>query len=396
MMCGMHWGLVAALFLLTAVVESLAMGHVFTFLPVMLMREFHMEPAEVARNTGWLNGITFLLGLPLIPFWGVWADRYSRKLVIVRSAYVEAAVLFLLAASATLPQLACSLLLCGFQLGNTGVMLSALRQAAPAHHVGLALSLVSLGSPIGQALGPALGGWLMDHGFVSLRGLFVIDGGLSLGVAVLLSLFYREARPEKIPEGSTWKLALGSLGDAVTLTPARRCFACMALFLVGRSMVTPFLALLVKRVYTDPATLAEKTGLVAGTAALLGALISPVAGWLGDRVGHRRVLAAGLVTGMLSLAAFRAAGDVGTLALLSGALGAANASVVAMCYALLATELPSDRRSAVLNLAFVPFYIGSILGPNIAGPLFRSGADVVFALAAGTVALALPIVLTWR
>ena len=41
------------------------------------------------------------MGAPLVPLWGVWADKYSRKAVIVRSALVEA-VVFALAALAAL------------------------------------------------------------------------------------------------------------------------------------------------------------------------------------------------------------------------------------------------------------------------------------------------------
>ena len=41
----------------------------------------------------------------------------------------------------------------------------------------------------------------------------------------------------------------------------------------------------------------------------------------------------------------------------------------AMVYALLATLVPEERRSATLNLAFFPFYVGSILGPFIGASL---------------------------
>ena len=62
--------------------------------------------------------------MPLVPLWGVWADKYSRKAVIVRSALVEAVVFAGVALSREPWQLALSMLLIGFQLGNTGVMLA--------------------------------------------------------------------------------------------------------------------------------------------------------------------------------------------------------------------------------------------------------------------------------
>ena len=44
-----------------------------------------------------VGSLIFLVGAPLVPLWGVWADRYSRKVVIVRSSLVMAGVLVVVA-----------------------------------------------------------------------------------------------------------------------------------------------------------------------------------------------------------------------------------------------------------------------------------------------------------
>jgi hypothetical protein len=44
-------------------------------------------------------------------------------------------------------------------------------------------------------------------------------------------------------------------------------------------------------------------------------------------------------------------------------LGAAVATTGAMVFSLLATEVPLDRRSATLNLVYLPLYIAGIIGP---------------------------------
>ena len=69
---------------------------------------------------GMFSALIFVVGMPLVPLWGVWADKYSRKVVIVRSALVEAVVFAGVALSREPWQLAVSMLLIGFQLGNTG------------------------------------------------------------------------------------------------------------------------------------------------------------------------------------------------------------------------------------------------------------------------------------
>jgi len=81
--------------------------------------------------TGYLSAAFFLFGLPLVPFWGVWAERYGRIPIIARSAFVEMVVFVGLWFAQNRWQAAFALLLVGFQLGNTGVMLTALRASTP-------------------------------------------------------------------------------------------------------------------------------------------------------------------------------------------------------------------------------------------------------------------------
>jgi MFS family permease len=70
---------------------------------------------------------------------------------------------------------------------------------------------------------------------------------------------------------------------------------------------------------------------------------------------------------------------VGTLALLAVVLAAATATVSAMVFGLLATEIPSERRSATLNLVYLPLYAAGIIGPAIgAGVATLSGVGGPF------------------
>src|SRR5207245_4347416 len=79
------WVAVLALFGVTSLVEALGFGHVIRFLPLYL-REVGTPAAQVPVWTGLFSALVYVTGLPLIPFWGVWAEKYSRKAVIARSA----------------------------------------------------------------------------------------------------------------------------------------------------------------------------------------------------------------------------------------------------------------------------------------------------------------------
>src|SRR5260370_37119022 len=100
-----------------------------------------------------MPGLGWLLALPLAPSWGVLADRYSRKLVIVRSAAIEA-VVFAGWALATSPVVALLFRsLNGFILGNTGVMLAVQASTTPKQRPALAIGIVGGGSPAGPGMG---------------------------------------------------------------------------------------------------------------------------------------------------------------------------------------------------------------------------------------------------
>jgi hypothetical protein len=63
-----------------------------------------------------------------VPLWGVWADKYSRRRSSSASALVEAVVFAGSPVDASRGSSRLSMLLIGFQLGNTGVMLAGIRE----------------------------------------------------------------------------------------------------------------------------------------------------------------------------------------------------------------------------------------------------------------------------
>ena len=72
-------------------VEGLGVSQIFALLPTYL-REMGVAEADRLAFVGLFSALIFVVGMPLVPLWGVWADKYSRKAVIVRSALVEAVV----------------------------------------------------------------------------------------------------------------------------------------------------------------------------------------------------------------------------------------------------------------------------------------------------------------
>lgn len=356
------WRILVAVFWVTSMVEGLGVSQIFALLPTYL-RQMGVAEGDRLAFIGIFSALIFVVGMPLVPLWGAWADKYSRKAVIIRSALVEAVVFAGVALAREPWQVALAMLLIGFQLGNTGIMLAGIRDVTPRHRVGTTIALFGASGAVGFAVGPALAGILIDGFGWRLPAVFALSALLSVGTALLVALGSKEVRPEVVPSGRIVDLAFASLRGVLLDRPTRRIFLIFGISFVAIQMSRPYIPVLVEGINGIGPGLASAIALVAGTAALVGALVSPLGGVIGDRIGFRPVLVAALGGAGIVLFLMPLTGSIGALALLAVGLGAATATVSSMVFGVLATELPPERRSAALNLVYLPLYAAGIIGP---------------------------------
>ena len=387
------WITLLVLFGIASTIETFSVSHIFRFLPLYL-GTVQVSAADIPAWTGYLNAAFFVFGLPLVPFWGVWAERYGRIPIIARSAFVEMLVFVVLWLAENRLEAAFALLLVGFQLGNTGVMLTALRAVTPAGRTGFAISLFGVTPSLGFALGPAVGGWLIDHRVLNLHTLFALDAAMSLAAGVMLLALAKEGIRPPAPSGSATQLALGALRLALTDRVTLIVFGVFGLAYFAQQIANPFLPLLVIRLVGSTSGAAGQIGIVFGASALLGAFLSPLAGAAGDRYGFRPLLAGACVLAAASLAELAVAPDLLWLTVGAVALGTATATAISMVFALLATAVPEERRATTLNLVLLPIYFSSLAGGLVGALLVREGLNTVLWTAAAVSVIA--VLLTTR
>jgi MFS family permease len=378
------WRALLAVFAITSMVEGIGVSQVFALLPAQLS-SLGVPDAERLSFVGLFSALVFVVGMPLVPLWGVWADKYSRKAVIARSAVVEAIVFAGLALAREPWQVALVLLLIGFQLGNTGVMLAGIRDVAPRDRLGTAIAIFGAAGPVGFALGPVMAGGLIDGIGWSIPGVFALSAALSVGTALLVGFGTTEIRPEVVPQGPVLTLAFGAVRAVLGDPTVRRIFAIYGAAFLANQMSRPYVPVLVETIVGRGPGLASAIGLVAGTAALAGALLSPLGGALGDRIGFRPVLLgamAGAALGIGAMPLAAATAGLGGLALMAVVVALAIAAAGAMVFGLLATQVPAERRSTTLNLVYLPLYAAGIVGPAIAGVVVQAGLPAPFIIAA--------------
>lgn len=386
------WRSTMILFAVTGVIESLAFGHLGAFTPLFLA-QLNVPAASISSWTGVLGALGFVLGLPLLPFWGVWADRYSRKLIIIRSAYIEAVLFAIAAMSVNVWMLALARFLSGFVLGNTGVMLAAQAETTPRQRIGTAIALISAGPVLGQALGPVLGGQIVEY--VGIRALLGFDALLTGLIGVVLTVVLRENPRPPSDATSVWASILAAGRNIFEQPLVVRLFALDFAIVLGVTMAGPFVPLRIEALYQGD-RLASMIGWVLTLSGLGMALSTPLWGRMSDRWGFSRVLRLAVIGVGVALAGQALSVTLASFGGWRVAQGLVQGGTSATITALIATHIAAERRTSVLNFSRLPAQLAWFVGPLLGAAVARVSLPGVFGVAAGLLALATVLVLVLR
>jgi MFS family permease len=355
------WLGLVALFFAAGVFESIGFGHLAAFTPLYL-GELHVPAAHVPLWTGVLGAIGWVVGIPMIPLWGVWAETYSRKFVIVRSAYVEALLFALAAFAPNVWVLAASRLLSGLVVGNTGVMFAMQTDVTPRERLGTAVAMISAASPVGMAVGPLLGAFVIAASGV--RPLLLLDAVFSLAVGVALTLFLHDRRARPAAAGPMGRLIRQAVDTIVSTPGVLALFALSFLGTVGIYVTTSFLPILVERLHHGPGV-ATAIGWVITASGVVLALTTPLWGRAGDRMGYVAALRVATAAMAVTMVAQALAPSVLALGAARAVQAAFQGGVTALATTALALRVPAERRASVLNFSLLPMQMSWFLGPLV-------------------------------
>src|SRR5712692_148820 len=186
------------------------------FLPMYVQALGVTERAQVAVWSGVISGSAALTMAVLAPVWGVLADRYGRKPMLVRSMVGGAIVVAAMGFVGDVWQLLAMRLVQGAVTGSQAAAAALVAAATPASNVGFALGLVSTAVQVGNTIGPVIGG--VSVGSLGFRGSFVL-GGVLLLIGGLMAIFWvdeppNRARRQSGPAESIVARTFGPLGWA--------------------------------------------------------------------------------------------------------------------------------------------------------------------------------------
>ncbi len=379
------WRAVTGVFLMTTLLESLAMGHLTAFTPLFLRQELHLAEDQIGPWTGLLTAASFGVAFPLAPLWGSLAERYSRKLVIVRSQYVEAFAFAMCSFAPDLGWLLAARLILGLTFGNIAIVIACQTLLTPERRMASAISVVQAANPIAASIGPPLGALALP--WLGLRGLFMFDAGAAL-CAALLTTFLMPEPPRSGRRKPIIASMRGSVGQVWRRPTLRWNFAAWYLTRGATSVVDSYLPVRIgEMVHPDPA---PAIGLVLGGYGALTAIATWATGRVVDRVGAARLFWPGMVGAAASVLITAVSPWLWLLAVATWLRSVPVALTGTVLYAHLAQVLQREERAPVMSLTPVPRNMAAFSVPLLAAPLSVMGAGgalLVGAVAYGLAAL---------
>ena len=350
-----------ALFTLASFIEVIAYGQLAAFTPLHLPR-IGVAQQDVPAAVGLISAGVNLIGLLFLPFWGVLADRFGRKPLIIRSFAATGVGLAVAAVARNVWLFTLGRGLNSLNLGNSGLMMTTLHESAPAARLGFAFGVVNGAGPLGAFIGPLIGGPLVDrYGFNVVLG---VDAVLLAGVVLGLTFGYRDAFVPSRERPPIMRAAFEGLRIIWSSPRLRALFPALLVVFSGWLLTFIYLPLVVQRIHGDDG-LATAVGVALGASGLVTLLASPAIGALADRLGHWRVLyVAAVVDGALWLVPWLTREYwpfVVAFALVSG-LGS---GVFSLSFNVLASSTTDAARARVMTFSYLPLNLGFIVGPGL-------------------------------
>jgi len=375
------WQSTLVIMCLAQMVSMIGFSSIFPFLPLYVKSLGTVTFLSVELCTGLVfSGQAFSMMIAS-PVWGALADRWGRKLMVVRSMFGGAVIIALMAFARSAEELVALRMIQGLITGVIGASNALVAATVPRGRAGYAMGLMQVSMGLGLGLGPVIGGLVADaYGY---RAAFYITAGLlaAAGIVVLFGVEEHFVARETADQNgfrffAAWQRVLSAPGILLAYT-------LRFINQMGRIVYIPVLPLFILSLTDASDKINSFTGLVIGLSSAATALFSVYLGRLGDRSGYRYIVILGLLAAS-ALFLLQAVVTAGWQLLgLQISYGIAMGGIVPGISALLAVYSREGDEGAVYGLdnaiSSGARMIGPLLGVTIAAWL---GVRVVFGTAA--------------
>ena len=362
------------------------------FLPFFLGDLGLKTTEEQALWSGMINAFGAGTMAITAPIWGVMADRYGRKPMLMRAQFAAFVTIGLMGFATAPWHLLALRMVEGAFTGTVTAATALVATSTPKARLGFGLGLIQTAVFSGSAFGPLVGGLLADG--IGYRQTFFIASLMMLaGGLVTLFLVHENFTPQ--PKGArgqgagtNWKLLLTPVLLGLTLTMVGVRFA--------SSAVQPIMPLFVEELAGHLTSASSSlAGVTLGVLGVTSAISSIYLGRQGDKRGHRTILIGCLLGSGLVYLPMALVQHPWQLIALQAVFGIFAGGTIPAANAMIANVTSPERRGAVFGLMASATSVGGFIGPLAgAGLAAGIGFRATFVVC-GMIMLSTVLVLLW-
>jgi DHA1 family multidrug resistance protein-like MFS transporter len=354
------------------------------FLPLYVWELGVTDPARIALWSGALAAVTPAISGVLAPWFGRLADRFGRKLMLVRSLVGFTVIIAAMGLVTSVEQLFAARVLQGLFAGFTPMAMAVASVAAPREKVPTAIGMVQSAQLLSAAVGPAAGGYVASH-FGIRYAFFVTAGMCALALLGLVFLFSEEpprrasTSPSAPVGGRRAPAARLPLRDVV----ANPNFAVVIVLLLVAQFIDRGLALLIPlQVAALPGVqvIAATSGLIISVAAVAATISANAVARLSRDFASSRLLTGALLAGAPLCAAMALVHGWPALLALRALAGLALGGAITLAYTLGASIVPGEQRGAAFGWLALGVQVGTAASPLVTGVIAAASLPGAFLL----------------
>ncbi|MFH5183675.1 MFS transporter [Paenibacillus sp. TAB 01] len=329
---------------------------IIPFLPLYIEELGVHQLKDINLWSGWIFAAQSVTAVIFQPLWGAMADKYGRKVMLLRAG-IGMAVMTLLMGFVSAPwQLLALRLVNGIFSGFISMSISLQASITPDEHAGKALGTLQTGQMAGSLIGPLIGGILAEaFGF---RTVFVLTGMILLMASVVVMIFVDRGAPVQSKEKERSRGA----GDWRTLTPLIPIFIATSVTQIGMMSIQPILSIYTKSLYHG-VHLEFIAGLVVSITGVANLIGSPLLGRYGDRIGQRQILIFSLVMSGLTFIPQALTHNITVLLIGRFLLGLFVGGMLPSLNVLVKKLAPREIQARAFGFNSSAQFLGNLIGP---------------------------------
>ena len=344
------------------------MTMVVPFLALYLQDEIGLtDTHQIGVWSGIIFAGNFVTSFFSQPIWGKFADKYGRKVMLLRSGFGMAIVTVLMGFATSPVHLLLLRMLNGTISGFNPAAIALVSATTPKERMGFAMGTLQSGAVAGTILGPLIGGLLAD--WVGYRHIFYITGSL-LFLGTLLAMIMVKENFNKEEARATPQISV--IAGFKQLSKKKELLALFTVtFLLQFAMMSPMslLPLYVQELHGSAQNLAFLAGMVSAITGISNMICSPLLGKLSDRIGANRVLMFSLIGAACTLIPQAFVTSVWQLLAVRFMLGMFMGGLLPSVNALIRKFTPDGMESRSYSFNSSTLSLGNMAGPIVGGAL---------------------------